>query len=86
MQGEYTSLQLSISGMELMNFQYGIYSGEQFETFKFLKTLLRDTLVRFFVMGATKQKLPEWIKEKYESSIDLLSSLTTASLIISMDF
>lgn len=86
MQGGYSALQLSISGMELMNFQYGIYKGEHFETFKLLKAMFRDTLVRFYVLGATNQKMPADITDKYEASIELLKSLVTASLIISMDF
>ena len=86
LQGEFTALQLSISGMELMNFKYGILKEENVEHYKMLKYVLRDTLVREYINGFLNRPLSETTLSIYNSSTELLRQLVSTSLIISMDF
>lgn len=79
-------MQLSISGMELMNFKYGIMKEEEAEHYRLLKCVLRDTLVRHYIDGFLGKPLPEHILSAYYGSIAELRDLVSCSLIISMDF
>lgn len=89
MLSEYNAMEMSVSGVEIMNFKYSIREEESNppQSIKEARIIFRDTLIKAFRWGMRRnEKEYRRINKLWDENIENIRKLVELCLIISANF